>query len=341
MSIRHPRMHGTTGMAMRTLRCIVAAGTFISGTLHACNVVLGSDLISGGEIKIADETRPDVLLHTVSNGRGGGLLFTNCPRVTDIDIQSVPQMAGLTYVRDITFNGRPYPAFGWGPDSPLIVFNFVKYSAGAPAGTDNTPYRADATNTFQVKSGHGGDVNMTLGLGYYIYSRGGAMTNVAPTTLSAITTMPGFPANGSLQHSLSLSLVIPARTCALFDTALQLSPASADQFPTVGASTGDTPLNVLMNCPRDGIKVNLTLHDALDAGNKGSILTPTPSHSGTGIAVQLLRNGQPVHFGNQWTHAGPHAGDQNIELTARYVRIAGALTPGSVQGKAILTADYD
>lgn len=328
-------------MAMRTLRCVVAAGTFISGTLHACNVVKGSDLISGGEITIADETRPDVLLHSVSNGRGGGLLFTDCPRVTAIDIHSVPQMAGLTYVRDITFQGRPYPAFGWGPDSPLVVFNMHKYSAGAPGGADNTPYRADGTNTFQVKSGHGGSVAMALGLGYNIYSRGGAMSNVAPVTLSAATTTPGFPGNGPMQHSVTFSLVIPGRTCVLSDTALQLSPASANQFPKVGASTGDTPLNVLMNCPRDGIKVKLTLHDALDPGNQGSVLTPAPSHGDAGVAVQLLRNGQPVHFGSQWPHAGPHAGDQNIELTARYVRTAGALAPGSVQGKAILTADYD
>lgn len=341
MIIRHPRMHGTAGMAMRMLRCAVTAATLLTGTLHACNVVQGSDLISGGEITIADETRPDVLLHSVSNGRSGGLLFTNCPRVTAIDMHSAPQMAGLTYVRDILFGGHPYPAFGWGPDSPLIVFNIHKYSAGAPSGTDNTPYRADATNTFQVTSGHGGDVNMTLSLGYFIYSRGGAMTSVAPTTLSAITTMPGFPANGSLQHSLSFSLVIPARTCVLSDTALQLSPASANQFPSVGASTGETALNVLMNCPRDGINVKLTLHDALDPGNQGSILTPPPSRGDAGVAVQLLRDGQPVHFGDQWTHADPHAGDQTIALTARYVRTAGALTPGSVQGKAILTADYD
>lgn len=143
-----------------------------------------------------------------------------------------------------------------------------------------------------------------------------------------------------MNHSFSFSLVIPGRTCALSDTSLQLAPAPITDLAVVGVSTGDTPLRVVMNCPRDGIEVDLTLHDALDASNGGSALTPDGSQSSEGIAVQLMRDGHPVRFGAAWRHAAPHVGDQYIELVARYLRTADSFAPGTVQGRAILTANY-
>jgi len=324
------------------LPAVLIAGTLLgllSTDVSACAVTKRADAVAEGQILIPDEMRPDIILHQGGNDRSG-LEFINCPRVQRVDIESIPAMPGLTYVRNIRYDGQDYPAFGWHPTSPLIVFNLHKYSPGAPPGTDNTPFRADQANRIQVTTGHGGGFAMHMGLGYTIYSRGGPMSPVDPVMLSAVTTTPGFPGNGPMHHSLSFSLVIPARTCTLSDTDLQLAPVPADALLRVGQSAGEMPLRVKMQCPRDGIRVDLTLRDAVDRSNTGSTLTPVAGHASAGIAVQLMRDNAPVRLGSTWTPPLPHAGEQTIDLAARYLRTAGALLPGSVQGQAILTADY-
>lgn len=324
------------------LPAVLIAGVLLgllSTDVSACTVTKRADAVADGQILIPDEMRPDIMLHQGSNGRSG-LQFNNCPPVQRIDIDSIPAMPGLTYVRNIRHHEEDYPAFGWHPTSPLIVFNLHKYSPGAPPGGANTPFRADQANRIQVTTGFGGRFTMDLNLGYTIYSRGGPMSSVDPVMLSAVTTTPGFPGNGPMHHSLSFSLVIPARTCTLSDTNLQLAPVTANALLRVGQSAGEMPLRVKMQCPRDGIRVDLTLRDALDRSNTGSALTPVPGHGSAGIAVQLMRDNAPVRLGSTWTPPLPHAGEQTIDLAARYLRTAGALQPGTVEGQAILTADY-
>jgi len=309
-----------------------------SAGVSACTVVSANDTFDAGEVILANETRPDIVLFQGGNNTSGGIRFSGCPWSVWLDFESIPSMAGLTYVRDVPFRGRMYPAYGWGPRSPLIALVFFQRAQLAPNGGVDYPFNPSSSNSFRVSTG-GGD-RMEVVVRFFIYSRGGQMTDVAPVSLMSSSRFPAYPANGSMLHALSFSLKIPAPTCTLSNTSLDLAPVAAAQLPRVGHAAGERALRIGMHCPRDGAKVELTLRDALDPANQGSTLTPVAGTSSQGAAIQLMRSGQPVQFGASWVHGTAHAGDQTIDLAARYLRTGTALEPGTLQGQATLTATY-
>lgn len=90
----------------------------------------------------------------------------------------------------------------------------------------------------------------------------------------------------------------------------------------------------------DNIDVQLSLADANDPGSSNVQLAPAPGATAGGVQVQLLRGGQPVQFGQAWSHGWSSKGQQSIPFSARYLRTADPLVPGLVKGEAVLTADY-
>ncbi|MBD8695686.1 fimbrial protein [Stenotrophomonas sp. CFBP 13718] len=310
-----------------------------SAVVSACTVVSANDTFDAGEVILADETRPDILLFQGGNSSDeSGLQFSDCPSNVWLDFDSTPSMAGLTYVRDVPLRGRMYPAYGWGPRSPLIALVFFQRAQLAPGGGVEYPFNPTTSNSFRVSTGIG--KRMGAVLRFFIYSRGGQMTDVAPGSLMSSSRLPAYPADGSMLHALSFSLKIPAPTCTLSNTSLDLAPITATELARVGDAAGARDLRIGMNCPRDGATVELTLRDALDPANRGSTLTPVAGTSSQGAAIQLMRSGLPVRFGASWVHGTAHAGDQTIDLAARYLRTGTAIEPGTLQGQATLTATY-
>ncbi|HCT24868.1 MAG TPA: hypothetical protein DIW85_01515 [Stenotrophomonas sp.] len=114
----------------------------------------------------------------------------------------------------------------------------------------------------------------------------------------------------------------------------------ANELAASGSNAKESSFDVAMNCPMDNIDVQLSLADANDPGSSNGQLAPAPGATAGGVQVQLLRGGQPVQFGQAWSHGGSSKGQQAIPFSARYLRTPDPLVPGSVKGEAVLTANY-
>ncbi|MDR5783744.1 fimbrial protein [Caballeronia sp. LZ065] len=115
-----------------------------------------------------------------------------------------------------------------------------------------------------------------------------------------------------------------------------------------GDSTGDTLVPLGLDC-QPGIRVYLTMTDAIDPGNRSTELALAPGSTAAGVGIQILNGADPIAFGpdsraagtlNQWSAGTSAGGVMQIPLAARYVRTASALVPGSAHAKATFTLSY-
>lgn len=245
-------------------------------------------------------------------------------------------LPGLTYVRDIFWEGRSYPAYSLSERSPLLIFIHIVSDGGNVSGI--------ALYNGQVNRNPGVVLAAPARLGQSVqmrvFFRGGAMESVPLTVLGPIESWSEKdPANPFL-HTFRLGLTLPVLTCTLANASHALDPVVANDLAVVGASAKEADFPVAMNCPMDNVDVTLALADANDGANAGSLLVPAAGSDAGGVRVQLLRAGQPVQLGQSWRHGYSSKGQQALPFTARYVRTADALRPGAIVGEAVLTASY-
>lgn len=165
------------------------------------------------------------------------------------------------------------------------------------------------------------------------------MQSVAETAVATeVAQHTALPLQASVALRVAVNVTLP--TCALRDASPTLRDVAAAALAQPGDTSATEDFTVQMDCTGAGVGVRLTLNDALDAGNTGSVLTPTAASTAGAVRVQLLRNGSPVAFGTAWDHGTSQNGAQQIPLSARLQRQAGTFTPGLAQGQAVLTADY-
>lgn len=250
-------------------------------------------------------------------------------------------LTGLTYEREIASpDGRTYSVYSVGPRSPLI--GFLHMVGSNHNGNTRTSQDAVAVGRRHRNPGivstvtEGVDVN----LGVMLFFRGGAMESIPMTSLGTATSWDENDPSQSIQHHLRIEVNIPTLTCTLADSSQSLDPVSADLLAAAGSTAGEKTVTVAMNCPSANVDVEMVLADANDAGNVGSLLTPAAASDAGGVQLEMLRAGNPVQFGQRWSHGLSSKGAQDIPFTARYVRTAGALNPGTIIGEAVLTATY-
>lgn len=307
-----------------------------AGNVLACTSINASDTTSSAH-RIHNNTQPDSPLTTWVRGNTGAG-FTGCANNQAQRFTFRPNIQGLTFVRNITVDGKTYPAYAWGPSSPMIIIRLR-----------TTPLATEPYSTFPVDIGRPtqGTTSPTLSgvvsayLEYRLISRGGAMTSVPPVTLQGTTSLDRFAGLGTVNHSTTLSADVAQLTCTLSDTSVALDDARGSDLPSVGATAKVRSFDVSINCPAYGPTVELVLEDANAPGSTGSELTPTGDSSTEGIRIQLLRSGQPVQFGQPWIQPLPVTGGrQSISLQARYLRTDVRMSPGEIKGIATLTATY-
>ncbi|RQO60197.1 hypothetical protein DBV14_06415 [Variovorax sp. KBW07] len=125
-------------------------------------------------------------------------------------------------------------------------------------------------------------------------------------------------------------------------------------FSGIGSSAGTKPLSIDLACaggdPGNTKAVNVTLTDNTNPANRSTTLSLTSGSMATGVAIQLL-NGQAVlGYGpdsnaasnpGQWFAGNAGDGVFHISLSARYIQTAGTITPGSANGRATFTMNYN
>ena len=140
----------------------------------------------------------------------------------------------------------------------------------------------------------------------------------------------------------SFDVIVTGSTCGVLDTRVTLKDITPGDLGAAGSTAAQLDLNVDLVCPGDNIPVRLTLTDATPGSGGGSgRLRPTPASTASGVSIELLRNNVPVIFGQQWSFGNAFNGVQKIPLSVRYLREAGPLVPGTIEGLAYLTTDYN
>jgi len=322
----------------RIFLALASVSMLASTSALACSVH-GADTFDSS-ITVQNELARDVALTEWQGLEGPGPEVSPCPR-TDLGLITVTKMRQLSFVRHIEVDGQRYPAYGWNSASPLIIFRAHK--SAAPSENTPTPLTANDTSRYTARTSEisvGGGEYVRIRMHYRLFSRGGPMNGVESNILKAYTYLQGHINDGNIEHTLSLAISIPRLTCRLDNVTVALPDVRASELPVVHSDAGTRQFQVMMDCPSDRVPVQLTLNDAAAATNTGSELTPGAGSTSKGVAVQLLRDGKPVTFGQTWKHSNVRAGANAIPFAARYLRTGDDLSAGTLEGKAILRADY-
>lgn len=314
---------------------VAALAMFGIGTADACQRLMTADFPSELAMTVPNLDRPDE--HFA--GTGGTLEKSyECPAGQAPFLVNM-QLSGLTYERDIAYEGRVVPAYSLGPRSPLVIFIHGVRETGTGAAISTIPLRNGELNR-----NPGPVLAAASTLEHYVqmnvFFRGGAMQSVPRAFLGTVEVWPERNPVNPFGHSFTLELTVPAVTCTLANASHTLDDVVANALAAIGSSANESSFDVAMRCPMDNIDVQLSLADANDPGSSNGQLAPAPGATAGGVQVQLLRGGQPVQFGQAWSHGWSSKGQQAIPFSARYLHTSDPLVPGDVKGEAVLTADY-
>ena len=260
----------------------------------------------------------------------------NCTLGTEELMVQMPA-SGLTYVRDIVYEARTYPAYQTSPRSPLLIFN---HTIGDLAGDnyERTPLRAGEVTQSRFVPKTAGLLASVVNV--YAFFRGGAMESMPSTSLGTLEVWSQSDPGNRVRHTVSVQLTVPVLTCTLSAADHTLDDVSANALASAGDTAKESAFGVSMNCPSANVDVALSVADANAAGGTDGVLALAAGSTAGGVQIQLLQAGAPVQFGNTWNHGFSLKGVQAIPFTARYLRMPSALVPGTVKGEAVLTATY-
>jgi type 1 fimbria pilin len=322
--------------AIRPRRCVrrtlfalalfAAASHAGAGTLIFPNAGSMPVLTFPPAVSIGRDTTVGAILASASGNAGIATSGVNCTINKDVTVNGtlVPGYAnvyrsgvpgiGVHFYITSNFSG------GWA-DVPLSQ-SFSKPDGGAVHYT-----RADLVVTGPVSSG----VTGTLPSMQVSFSGSCFTTVTATQTLTGSTSVTG-------------------NTCSVITPALffSLPRAPSRDLANVGDTTGDTLVPLGLKCPA-GIKVYITITDAVDPANRSTMLSLAPGSSASGVAVEILNGSEPIAFGpdssaagtvSQWSAGTSAGGVMQIPLAARYVRTPAPLAPGTVDAKATFTMSY-
>ena len=258
------------------------------------------------------------------------------PRAHPLDISL--EASGLTPVSTIDYGGKTYVTYQLSATSPLFFFPVhVKTSdPGVGGGFERVPAQQGTATRVNSYEAGGGDLYTYPHLG--VVARAGMQS--VPQTLLGVEVVQHTQFPQSNRHTVYATVNIEQPTCTLGSAGFSLTGVSADVLGAAGSSSREQTFQVKLQCDAAGVPVKLTLTDANAPTATGSLLKPTANATAQGVQVELLRNGVPVVLGQQWNHGASGAGAQNIDLQARYTRVAGSFSIGEVEGQAVLTADY-
>lgn len=262
-------------------------------------------------------------------GTNGATTFNSCTANFDLNLRL--DAPGLTYVGTLDYLGMTFPAYEFGPESPLVIFTFEQVF-----GWDRVPVEVGREQVYPIEVSRPMDANVDFRPEFF--SRGGRMrTHTFDVSLN--WTSPQHPAiDGSYNSSYTLNFPVP--TCPLQDSDETLDDVQTAELSTPGRTAKEKLVAIRMNCGVDPPRARMMLSDAGDAGNTGSQLTPTADSDAEGVRVQLLRNGTEVQFGQTWDFEPGVGGVHDHTFTARYIRTSEALMPGLIKGEAVLNVDY-
>ncbi len=304
-----------------------------SGARASCDAIEPNDSASRAFV-LQHSTVADSPLNRWTSVGGAG--FSGCRTVIGHELDYQPGTHSLTYVRDVSVDRATYRAYQWGPATPLVIFGMT---LGPLIGGDPEPIAVEHAVRLRTSAGARGRFRVSLR--YRFIARGGAMEVSAPLAITASTTHRSAAGLGSIRHAHEATVSLAQLSCTLSDTGATLPDTTGVDLPSVGSTSTERTVQMRLTCPAFGPEVVLSLADANDSGNRGSVLSPAADATAAGVAIELLRDGNPVRFGQSWTHPrGQNGTVPALRLNVRYHRTSTTISPGTVKGLATLTANY-
>lgn len=144
---------------------------------------------------------------------------------------------------------------------------------------------------------------------------------------------------------LAITATITANTCdvaASSPSRGDLEPMSASELKHKGATGGDTPFNIQLNCSgQTDVNILLDGQEDPDAIGEGVLAINDNSQSAKGVGLQLLYHEQSVSFEKQFSVGSSTKGLFTIPLVARYYRTSAMqVRGGDVSASLIYNLTY-
>ncbi|WP_159878877.1 fimbrial protein [Aquitalea denitrificans] len=262
-------------------------------------------------------------------------------------------------------DGINYPV--WGSPGSTINFGVGFIAGGGSNGSNITPidfyapytlYEAKIPNTTEpifaklrlmryapitlTKVTYG----YTNWVGFVVSYKSPAQFDPASSRITGVT----FTSNN---QTWTVSTGSAAASCSVNTQNLQVNlPAiDAKQLSSVGATTGNTPFSLWVNCPSTTpVNVYMTLTDNSKPGQTNStVVSAASGSSASGVGVQISdQYGLPITLGPDSSMAGNPGqflvrsnltGSLPIPFTASYIR-TGTIKPGTLKAIATFTMSY-
>ncbi len=314
---------------------MLSFGLLAQDAAEACTDVHGG-AVTSIKIDAWDDTDEGAIVSPwMHSGNANYLLGCNSSELIPVEVSAA--MPELEFVRNVSFEGETFPAFGvrGRAKTPLLIFQYLVGNGGG--NSQRFPFNPLTGLQFSGVGWSG--VNRWSWVRMAAVSRGGEMEALPTTIVGEITySTPSYPALVK-KDNYHVTANLKTKTCKLTATAVTLQDVSISDLPTEGSTAREREFNVPMNC-NGAFPMFLELTDANAPGNNGSRLTPTSNATAGAVRVQLLREGDPVVLGKRWSVPMSQNGAQDVTLGARYYRETGTLHGGVVEGQAVITATY-
>lgn len=308
-------------------------GLLAAGTAHACSWVDDPPHEDATASSVANDPAEGLVLKHFSGSSSGRYSCYNGSRQS---VQFTPSFPSLRFVRNVSVDGVSYPAYEVSSTSPLIILRMRAYAVAN--GEETFPIRADQATQVTARTSPVGTIYFAIQ--YALVSRGTFMTSLPRTPLGSVTTRMMDHTAAPLVHQLTLTIGMRGAACAIKNANVVLADAPLGALNAVGAAWGEKSAGMRIECPLAGTRVFLSVTDGVLANNSSDSLMPTPESTAGGVALQVLLNGVPVTM-QQWGDVGTLSlGNQLLPISIRYLRTGQSMKPGTVNGRAIVTASY-
>ncbi|WP_159091850.1 fimbrial protein [Stenotrophomonas sp. ZAC14D2_NAIMI4_7] len=317
------------------LRPLAVAGLWaaLAGSAHAACQTVISDAFFDQEFEARFTEAPDAVM-----GYGLVDLHLRCDGSED-RVAVMPTLGNLRYVRDVPHeyddNGPVgyAPAFEFSTDSPLLVFDYSAVPDQSGTGGARA-YLEPGRRVDVAVDPRRADVFLRL----YVtaFSRGGQMQAQPVRSLGTVESSIG---GASARHHIAVGFRFRAQTCAVTHPHVTLDDIDLETLRAL-PDAAEKHFSIIVNCRAGGRPLTLELVDIHAPGNRTNLLSPAPGTTATGVALQVLHQGQPLAMATPWDYGTTQSGSQSIPFSARYLRTADALQAGAVLGEATLLATY-
>ncbi|QBR29272.1 MULTISPECIES: fimbrial protein [Pseudomonas] len=141
------------------------------------------------------------------------------------------------------------------------------------------------------------------------------------------------------------SLKVNTVSCSLSAPSInvEMGKVAIGHFGGVGTWPGDDntrTFSVPLDCSA-GASTNLKVEGNVQDASQGVLKVGTGNSSASGVGIQLLYDDKPVELGKQFkTGTASSQGIYNIPLKARYLQTEDTITPGTANGSATITLNY-